>query len=298
MICRPLPLAPIFETLASELMLWESSPNYMFAADAALSIALAIARDHPGRLKYIEPIYGRIQPLLTAPSFLFFRSAFFPFVMTLINFDPAFSLTFMELALRFWPHRATSKQVCLFRLFAVAIPTLAERHSSALLPRLLGALASAIESSSARVAEAALAFLLDRGLDFFISANARAVIAALFPAIQRASETHWSADARELAGRASAKLTKCDPRCCAEVSAPTAIRPDSRAMQVWVKVAEAAARNGHHLGMKLGQIARAFGGAGRMPEIMSAASAGKVGLRRAASPALQLPLARRVSNGA
>jgi hypothetical protein len=289
-------LTLFFAALSSELMLWESSPNFMFAVNTALSIVITISREYPGALKNVEPMCDRIQQLLTAPSFLFFRNTFFSFVIALINFNPDLSLRFLEFALQFWPHRATAKQLCFFKLFALAIPRLYARHTFALLPRILGALAFSIRSSSARIAESAFIFLLDRGMDFFFSANVRAVITALFPAIRHACETHWSQDVREVAERAVIKFTNCDPRLCMEVVSPTVIRADTRAMQTWVRVAETAAINGYRLGRKLGEITRTFGGAGSPFDGITASASGRVVVHRGPSRAVKVALARRISD--
>jgi hypothetical protein len=261
-------VAPVLSALATEIAVWESSPNYMFAVTAVLLIVTGLLRECPVAVKAAGPLISRCLQLITDRNFLFFKNAFYGMAVVLLNVDAGYAAAMVAPAIRFWPHAATVKQAVFFRIFLMAIPRLHTKAANALLPKLFPILASSIASPCARVCEGAIAFVMDRSLEGFIAANARTVIPAIYPALLEASVQHWSAEVRDDAEKAAAKLGKWDPRISGEVSDNGAgeARAESRTMQKWVQVAEAASRNGHHLGRKLREIAFTFGGAARMPE--------------------------------
>jgi serine/threonine-protein phosphatase 2A regulatory subunit B' len=289
---KPAPFYSVFAALAAELLIWESSPNYMFAALSALLIATAIVREYPASLKFIGPMLDRVVPLLTAPNFVFFRHAFFDFAVTLLEGDTHFGVKLLGLAVQFWPTNETAKQISFFKLFALVIPRLSARQFSPIVPRILRVIASSIESLSSRVAEAAFLFLTDRGMDFLVRGNPRAVITAVCAPIRQAAAMHWNADIRQQAERATTKLMKLDPPLWAEVSASGRASKDNQKLHAWFQIAGAAARNGYQLGKKCGDIAKLFGGAASPPEV---GMAEKRPARRSNPMVVQLPFTRGAS---
>jgi hypothetical protein len=256
--CSPVrmpPLTPLFSALAAELQEWEMSPNYMFAILGVLSIVTAVIRNLPGSLKFAAPLIDHCLTLLTVPSFLFFRHAFFGLVTAVGAIDPRFSERVLDAAIRFWPRSASLKQAAFIRLFGIALPRLSPHQANALMPKVLSTLAGAICVPSTRVSEAALILILERTLDSFIAVNARAAMCALYAPLHSAMADHWSAEVRDLAEKAGLKLSKSDPKLWGDLA--TLGRRENKAAHGWARIAHVALWNGHTIA-KVGEIAKAF----------------------------------------
>jgi hypothetical protein len=258
---RARPFTAILTELCSELANWSDSPNYMFAITVTLSITASILRDYPGSGKFATPFTTQFLLLMTVNSFLFFKTHFFTFISLMLNNDPAFAGKALLIAVHFWPHKTTSKQGLFIRLFAMTVSKVAPRQMSSLLPKVLAILVTCMNSASGRVAEQALTFFTDRSLDGVILSNAQIILPTVCDAVREASANHWCAEVRELAKKAASRLALIDGRLFHELSRPsdTAGQESIQKMQAWIRITDAAAKNGHRVGAKVAEIARAFG---------------------------------------
>jgi hypothetical protein len=264
-------LSDLCAAVATELSIWEGSPNSMFAIALVLAITTAVVREFPAATKAVQPLAGQCVLLLTDRNFLYFRNNFFNFVSVLIGIDPTFPGKVVTTTVRFWPHRATSKQAVLLKLFSIALPKLPIKQQASLLPKTFAILAESITSPSSRVAEAALGVVTDRLLDGFLLANAALLLPAVRDAVEDAIAGHWSGDVRELAKKAANRLLLLDPRTWHELSHPREAlpRPDVSKMQAWVQITDAASRHGHRTSGKVAQVARMFAGGGPRPAVLT-----------------------------
>jgi hypothetical protein len=264
-------VAKLCAAVATELGQWEGSPNSMFAVALVLGIVTAIIREFPAANKAVQPLAGDCVLLITNRHFLFFRNDFFNFVSVMIVIDATFPARIISTAMRFWPHRSSSKQAVLLKLLILTSPKLPIKQYARLLPKTFAILAESITSSSARVTEAALSFLTDRLLDGFLLANAKLVITSVYGAIHDTISRHWNSDMREMAKKAANRLSLLDPRTWHELSrsAEHSPRPDLHKMQTWLLITNAATHRGHGTGGKVAQIARLFSGGETKPPALA-----------------------------
>jgi hypothetical protein len=257
---RPQVFSSLFAALLTELNVSESSPNYMFGATVVLGITTLFIKEFPSWLRYVVPLIQRCVAFLTAPCFLFFKTAYFNFLTTLISVDQGFTGKILKAAVRYWPYMASSKQPWFLKVFALTLPKLSLRQHANLTPRLALILSEAIRSLSARVSEAALNCLNDRGMEVFMVSNLRLILPGIYEAIMETGSSHWNNEIRDLARKTASKLATMDSKLYYEVAHSDGYwnKADAMKMQAWTEIVDAAARNGVAVDKQMAQIRRLF----------------------------------------
>jgi hypothetical protein len=238
---RPRELHDFFLALAAELTSWENSPNFMFAANATLWIATGFVHDLPGCSVMMAPLIERCLQLLTAPTFYFFRNIFLNFTMVVSQTDGNYALQILTAAMRHWPTTISAKQQCFLRLISVCFSKLSSRDVAVISPRLFQIIARAVCSSSARVAEPALRFLVDRAFEPFMVTNLQLLFPAVHVSMTETAASHWNAEIRELAQSTAQTFAQIDRRVYEELAARPDGDADRNRLLAWVRVLDAAA---------------------------------------------------------
>jgi hypothetical protein len=255
-------MVPLFEALAQELDSWESSPNYMFAVTVVLGIVTCFVKEFPDFLNCARPLIDRCLPLLTAPSFLFFRTIYFNFLTTLLSTEQPFSMQVVTITVRYWPYLASSKQALFLKIFSITLPRLSLRQMGPVGPKVLSIISGAVQSESARVAEAALTFLMERTLETFIVSNIQLIFPAIHGAIKNSAVNHWSLEIRDLAKKTLNTLLRLAPRIYQDLWRRESAAPDLETWkrQSWLQIADAASLSGASTKLNIAEISQTFGG--------------------------------------
>jgi hypothetical protein len=254
-------LPALFTALAMELSVWESSPNFMFAASVLLGIATDFVTDFPGSPRIARPLVSHCLSLLSAPSFFFFRTPFLKFLIALLEADSGYGFPILKAAFHFWPQLSAAKQSCFLRLFSLAIPKLTAKQLSLVAPRLLALLSASIESPFARAAESALGLLVERSFKVFLMTKVRSILPAVYDSIRNVAAHHWNNEVRAAAARMLDTFAGLDASVCRDLARGNRPAPDATAqkMVAWMQIADAASANGFASGSKFPEISRLFG---------------------------------------
>jgi hypothetical protein len=254
-------MVPLFEALIQELYSWEVSPNYIFAVTVVLEIVTCFLKEFPGFLNCARPLIDHCLPLLTAPSFLFFRTSYFNFLTTIHATEQPFAMQVVTIAVRYWPYHASSKQSLFLKILSIALPRLSLRQMGPVGPKVLSVISGAIQAESSRVAEDALTLLMERNLETFIVSNIHVIFPAVHGAIRNAAVNHWSLEIRDLAKKTLNTLLRLAPRLFQDLWRREGSQPDPEMwkLQSWLQIAEAASPSGASTKLNIAEISQTFG---------------------------------------
>jgi hypothetical protein len=143
----------------------------------------------------------------------------------------------------------------------MTLPRLSLKHMGPIGPKVLAIISGAVQSVSARVAEAALNFLTERTLETFIINNIRVIFPAVHGAIKSSATGHWSPEVRDLAKKTLNALSLVAPRRAPDVWRRESPPPDPGTWKVqsWVRIADMASINGAPTRLSPLEVAQTFG---------------------------------------